>query len=230
MVIVYCDKCGRRVNDGDLAAGRAAKLAENKWLCSACVPASASAPPKPAPTRATTGVLVKTVSARRSGPVPTPKAAEPQTVPPAMPAPNRLTIALVAGGALLLLAGIALLCTGGGGDKATAGKPGETSVSSMRTPRTPESSETRGSASTPGSVTGPASPATTSGPAAAPVTQSAPAASPGADPPPDAKALSLAERARQAEKEMQDFRNQRAAKLLEDHKAWFKQNPADPWT
>jgi hypothetical protein len=226
MVIVYCDKCGRRVQDSDMADGRAAQPAEDKWLCPACVPASAPESHKPAPRRATTGIHVKAAPARRSGAVPLPRTADAPEGVPEQPAPNRVAIALVAGGALLVLAGIGILFMRGGGDKTTARKHDDVAVSSKETLHTPASSETRGSASTPGSVGGPASPATTSGPAAKP----APAASPAADPAPDANALSLAERARQAEKEMQDFRNQRVAKMLEDHKAWFKQNPADAWT
>jgi hypothetical protein len=39
--------------------------------------------------------------------------------------------------------------------------------------------------------------------------------------------MSRAERERQAEKEMEDLRNRRAARYLDEQKAWFSRNPTD---
>lgn len=39
MLIVYCEKCGHRVQDEELERGAAIKLDENQYLCSKCAPA-----------------------------------------------------------------------------------------------------------------------------------------------------------------------------------------------
>jgi len=117
-------------------------------------------------------------------------------------------------GVCFFTAGLALLCKGKGGSARTAAadthKP---TAASKETRPTAKPAEPAG-ANSPDPVRPPLK---TSG--EEPAAKAAAAAQP----------LSLAEREKQAEKEMQDFRSQRGEKLLADHKAWFQNNPGELW-
>jgi len=207
MVIVYCDKCGRRVPDDDVATGRAARTGENGWLCTAC-----AAPPKPVTQQIRTGAPSSTAAMRRSGAVRLSQTDAPPVVPQKEPAkPFVLAVAAAACGIGLLLAGIFLLCRGQSPESRPALATHARESPPAEKPLEPPLKTAAAVADSPSGKS--ASSSTAAGQAAPAVT-----------------APSMAERARQAEKEMQDFRNQRATRLLEEHRAWFKQNPSDAWT
>ncbi|MGD0090061.1 MAG: hypothetical protein ABSE73_09085 [Planctomycetota bacterium] len=238
MMIRYCEKCGQRLADTDLAAGHIVQTAEGKWVCAACAAPAA----KPAAPRLATGAQIKTGSQRRPGSptavkvpsvrktVPVSETVDTQPVPPGKPAAQRFaTIAMYAGGVILLLAGILLLVAGRGhGKNKPAGPVAEakgTPAASKDTPRKAEPPR-----KSPGLAGKPAAPPPTEEGVGAPAAKPQPPLATGAAPAPEAKELSPDERAKQVDAEMGNFRDQRAARLLEEHKAWFKQNPSDPWS
>ncbi|HEY3319078.1 MAG TPA: hypothetical protein VGP72_01180 [Planctomycetota bacterium] len=215
MIIVYCEKCGRRVSEDEIAGGSASKSGEGAWLCSACAPSAA----KPQAFRPSTAHAKAVALPRRTTgshpaavqPAPDGETAEPKRS--ALP-----LIALAGGGVCMLLAGIVLLVMSRGSVQKTRtaeSKPPEQPIQELAQKKDPPAKNSTASVREkdhpPTAVRKPNTPEAAEKQA------------------PETKELSVAERARETDKLMENFRDSRAAKLLEEHKAWFKQNPTDPW-
>ena len=197
MDIFYCDKCKKRVLGDDVAKGRAAKIAENNWLCEDCkrqmqAPVARHAAPPGAAIVALKGARTATARISRSA------AAAPQK----KSILNLIMLCSATG--ILLLIGV-FMARGTGKNSATADPRAILSA-----PTKPLNLETSTAEKVARNTSLPSPPSTVE-----PIATLAP--------------LSMAERARQSDKVMEEFRNQRAAKLLEEHQAWFKQNPLEVW-
>jgi len=161
--------------------------------------------------KTTSGVPAIPPSTRRTGAAQTTKTSGAQEAPQPKPATNLLAIGAAVGGVCLLIAGVVLLSPRkGDGPGAATAETGKASAVPKETP-------------------GPARPAESGGGAADPNSGRPASKSGGEEPVAPAKPLSLAEREKLAEKEMQEFRLQRGQKLLEGHKAWFRANPTEQW-
>ena len=232
MLIVYCESCGFRVSDEEMKSGTAVKAEENKYFCAKCAAAGGkkTAPPpvklNPRHTPDSTPRLVL----EEARPAPIRGATHQHVLPPAAqhgrsaattgkPTGKKSdSTPLVVGG---VCAGVALLLIGVfafGGKKSepgtgtdTAEKPaasqGETSSS-----RIPSAANSK-----PAPAVEP--PRVTSG-----NVNTAPTATL-----PQKATASQQDRERELEKENDERKNRIAAKLLEEHKAWFQSRPEDPW-
>ncbi|MCY3024655.1 MAG: discoidin domain-containing protein [Planctomycetota bacterium] len=208
MVIVFCEKCGKRVPEPDMDAGLAVKTAEAAWLCSACAPHRAEKRPPP-PMRTTSAVPILAAGTRRSGAAPASaeSAAAHDTLRQKAAPKAPLALLIGAGvGAVCLLLGAAVLLSGGnhGDQSAAAPKAAKTENAALATVAEAQTAKAGVTVEAAGSAQPPTA---------------------GAGVP----AVSLAERAKQAEKEMEAMRNRRAANLLAEHKAWFSRNSSNPW-
>lgn len=253
MVIVYCETCGKRVPPADVNAGLAVQTGENLWLCGSCA-AQGNALPD---TQTAPAVMPSTQSAPRISPVAgsttrQKSGGHPSTgstvrrgtqvahaAPPSVPMSTAKQFMLGAGAAALLLGVVLFLFTGKKPKPDTvAEKPPETKASNTPpTPPTPPKTtqpetkaETKrdlempmvnpdaGKTAEKGPITTPPVPPKQSG------------GDPGAITPAQLAQMTPAERQKLMDKEMEDYRTNRAQRLLDDHKAWFKQNASDPWT
>ena len=212
MIIVYCDKCGLRVSANDLGEGRAVEINPNCWLCGACAPVQQKQPappprPKSAPTKIATGV-------RRGAGQPVEMTSNSRA--PAVPQKNSTRlIAMTVGGMCFVIAGIVLVVA----NRSKASSELRARVDVKITTQLPKDGVTK--TEIPKKINTVGSPEKNPAPVA--LVQ-----------PPVPAPVALAEptritRAQEADKEMENFRETRAAALLLEHKEWFKQNAADPW-
>ena len=238
MIIVFCEKCGKRVSDNDLNEGTATQAGENLWYCSACAPAAAGASTATAsasnkPTQTARPVVATGATTRaRKGVTTTQR----RPVDGAHPAHGHagdssqkwLVPALAGGGVLLLVVGLVLMMKG----KGKVESSGTTMPIAIAPEKPPEPPKTM----TPVNPAPPTTPTTPTTPAATnPGTvnlTTRPMSIPGEGPPVEKEnpPQSLAERQRQAEKEMEEYRDHRASTLLTEAKEWYKQNASDPWS
>lgn len=214
MIIVYCDKCGLRIPETDVESGRAVQTTTNCWLCAACTPARPKPPAprlKATPNRGVTAV-------RRSALPPAEVAA---SVPArAVPQENSTRlVALTIGIMCFVIAGIVGIVISR--NKANAEiraraeaklavqPPKETTPKATEAPKnTKVANSTEKNSVSPPPIQTPA---------------------PSQNPAPATVEPTRISRAQEADKEMENFRETRAAALLLEHKEWFKQNAADPW-
>jgi|GEM_PF-5767076 len=210
MLLVYCDKCGRRVPEATVSEGRALKVGENRWICETCTP--------PAPnvsTHTTKSASPVGGNARRGTAVMTKSGAIPAPVPSGGSS-RKLVVGVLISGICMLVAAIVIILVGRSNASkralAAASTPPLVSkdVKEKEKPRPPDVAVV-----TPPTTTGIITPPT---PAPAP-----------ADPPAEGAPISKSDRAKKADKEMEEFRNQRGMKVLEELQAWFKQNPTEEY-
>ena len=226
MIIVYCDKCGLRVSESELGEGRAVELRPNYWLCSKC------APPPPVLARPptsenhlqrktkTSGVKTISSSRRNSGPK-VEQAAELQ--PGNVKKYSTAKLALIGSGAMLLIIGILFVILHKSKPEnirvVSSGKTEPAQTAKNEPPKTDSDAKmaVRNVDKNPGPTT--TSATTASGTSVAPIEVKTTLAA----------QVVRAERAKEADDEMANLRNDRAATLLEEQKAWFKSHAADPW-
>ena len=201
MVIFYCDKCKKRVLGADAGKSSAVQIEENKWLCDECAPPiQALAPQKAMPA----------AKMRRNATARIPRTGNQENVSPKKPA---LNLILFGAAGCMLLAGVIILL-----DHRSKGenpKVVDTGLKPMISNETPSKSGVS-----------PAKPS--DGPISTSNNKPAPPSVADVRPAPNQEP-SQAERARQADKEMEELLKQRAARLLEEYQAWFKQNPTEAW-
>jgi hypothetical protein len=168
MLIVYCEKCGVRVSEEDIAAKRATKVGENQYVCIKCTPRAGSTAqlPTAAATASGTKPAVRAVSRKTSeiGRMPAPAASasrtaavrSPAAAPPPSPRESKaasaaratggpakqksLTMVVAAGGGVgILLVVLLVAASRGPGDGDDAGAKDETAVAqTTETKSTPQ--------------------------------------------------------------------------------------------
>src|SRR5579862_8667716 len=126
MLIVYCEKCDRRISDAELSTGKAKRVDDNKALCPECAPAHTPLPTA-GPARVRTPPSQVTIPARSSSggttAVRIPKTvragssrkgdhAEPELPKLAKSKSNNTTIVVCAVAGVILLGGAITLVTG----------------------------------------------------------------------------------------------------------------------
>ena len=237
MLIVYCETCGFRLHEADIASGAAVLIGEHKYLCAKCAVASGRKP-QPATkivsrnTPEGTRTLRPAPDEGRAAPIK--MAAPPHILPVASHASGHLraapasakntqkkkdSTALILGGvcAAIVLVLVFVFAFGGKKDEPKTASLVPEKPSSV--PAEPAMPANPAPQKTPAPET-PAPNNPRDGDALAPNTPAgAPAAPPG----------TLQERESAMEKEMEERKVQRAAKLLEEIKAWFQTHPDDPW-
>ncbi|HYG75330.1 MAG TPA: discoidin domain-containing protein [Planctomycetota bacterium] len=223
MLIFYCEQCSQRVKQEDIASGRAVKTSETGVLCAACSPkkadASAGTSPKLQRTSGANPILGtaprRSVNApSRKEPAPAPTTAHAKGAPQKQSS-STAVLGLAGLGIMLMIAGIYL---------------------TMRKKETPQAAGSGTAAVTTAAIAAPAvkTEAPVKAPEKPPVQPvaekaAAPAVAPASANAESSPAQALAERQKQAEKEMEDLRTQRATKLLEEHKAAFARNAIGPF-
>jgi hypothetical protein len=238
MLIAYCDKCGLRLPHDAIETGDATPIDEGRYLCAKC----AGAAPAAAPRKKTTGIVPRGSPARGTSHAatadvraamhdrPSTGSAARMPIPAAAHAPAArgesskaaaqsagerapvpmLPIVLGAAGAVVFLIGVFFAMSG-------SGKTPDRPVASKPQPDVP-------------ATTAPPAPSSTGVAAKTPPTDRGPQPVQPASEQRATATLNVAERARQAEKEMEALRNERAARMLKDAQDWFARNPHDPWT
>jgi hypothetical protein len=226
--IIYCEKCGKRISAEELNEG-AVETAENQFLCAGCN-APAPAVQRPKSGQAVNQVLTQSPapSARRTTSTHIPKHSSPQAARKDTKDSSKgagkepLSLPVIAGigvGGLSLIVGLVLLF---GGRKKEIKEPGG------ETARTAATVKDEGSKAPVLKSASPPVPDPKQIIEMKPPPQQTPQLQlPVADSAPPVKAQD--DRAKQFEKEMEEFRNQRAKRVLDEHIAWFKQNPTDGW-
>ena len=236
MIIVFCEKCGKRVSDSDLSEGTATQAGENLWYCSACAPAAsgassatASASNKPTQTARPVTAGGATTRARKGVTTTQRRPVDAAHAPHAVShsgdsSPKWLVPALAGGGVLLLVVGVVLMMKGKGKVESS-----ETTTPIAVAPEKPPEIP-KVPTNVPATTTTPTTPVATN-PGTVNLT-TRPMSIPGEGPSAEKEKppLSQAERQHQAEKEMEEYRDHRASTLLAEAKDWYKQNAADPWT
>ncbi|MCY3023194.1 MAG: PA14 domain-containing protein [Planctomycetota bacterium] len=234
MIIAYCEKCGLRVPESDMANGTAVKLDEIRYHCAKCagaIPGAAAkkpstrmavrrapspatgtlepqAAPRSAPARASSGAVTLPAAARVPAPAPPAATISARGAAAAKPAGQpqaRLPVPVLIGavGGVLFLVGLVVALSGGDKEETPAKKGPETSRYAPPV----------------------------AAPAVAPKTgPEMPAPDVTAKDAEPKETVAPAERAKAAEKELEDMRNDRASRLLNDIQGWFGRNPQDPWT
>jgi hypothetical protein len=243
MLIAYCETCGFRIPESDLASGVASKLDENRYSCAKC---SAAAGAKKPPTKMITKQMVE--SARAMQPTAeAPAAASHARITPGTRAPaahgthgasatgtrsaatgaksaqSQNSVMILVGGAAGVL-GLVLIFVFMGGKKTPPETPKEKVETVAQNEPKPSPPMTTPAVTNPNTQ-----PAVKLGTPSTPT----PAITTPSNTTPATVTLSPAstqeERIRNADKELENMRLERAAKLLEEHKAWFAKNPEDPW-
>ena len=231
MLLVYCETCGFRLPEADVASGAAVLIDENKYLCAKC---AAVAEKKPlAGTKVIARKTPEGSHAIRSGPdearvSPIKIAALPHILPAASNvsaharaaagtaknAPKKSdSTRLVIGGvcaALVLVIGAVFAFSGKKDDSKTVARPAEKALIAPAAPGNPAQK-----------VVSPETPAPG---------VNKPEIANAANTPPVTPSTTLQERQRIMDRELEELKFQRAAKLLEEHKAWFQTRPDDPWS
>jgi len=242
MVIVYCETCGKRVPPPDIQSGSAVQTGENLWLCGTCaaaqnnpdalMPSTATMPaaqiPSASHARVKTGSNPTTGSTVRRGTKTTAYEA------PAIKASTAKHFIIGAGVAAVLL-GVVIFAFSGKKKQpdtvATTTKettpPKTNTVSEQKAPPKTEPVSPTTKMETPATPPTPVSPPTQPKPTGGIIAGDPKAL---ANPDVPAAPLTAAERQKLMDKEMEDYRVNRAQRLLDDHKAWFKQNPNEAWT
>lgn len=245
MVIVYCESCGKRVPPPEIESRRAVQTGENLWLCASCaiaqnnpdalMPSTATMPVAQTPTspnpRVKTGSHSSTGATVRRGSKTT------AYEPPVINASKAKQFILGSAGAALLL-GIVIFAFSG------KKKEPEAVLATTKQESTPSKASTT---TTPKSEPIPTTPSTKSEtidkskepPKSEPAKSVEPQKSSGGIIAGDPKSITTpaqptvpltpAERQKQMDKEMEEYRVNRAQRLLDEHKAWFKQNPNEAW-
>ena len=243
MLIAYCETCGFRIPESDLTSGSAVKLDENRYACAKCTAAStAKKPPTKMLTRQAVESARATLQSAGTPPTTPPQgratlgagraapsaghsthsaasATASRTAAPAKAAKNaNATLILVGGGAGAL--GLLLIVLFAGGKK-----PVETNPTTDK-PDVVAQNETKTGASsaiTPGATSVTNSPVTPAVKLGGTTTAETPAAV-------TLSPANAQERIRNADKELENMRDERAARLLEEAKAWYAAHSEDPWT
>jgi len=113
MVILFCEKCGMRIVEADLASGSAKSLEDSKAICGKCAPAAAPAQPPPATTKLAPvkpGSAVKKATPARAGTStvrPARDHGSPAHTKGAPPQKSNTGVIVMIAGAAVLLLGIA---------------------------------------------------------------------------------------------------------------------------
>jgi len=232
MLIVYCETCGKRIVDDELHSGAARKIDENQYVCSKCAVAPLAAALSSALQNTPSGKVPSLVAAdiddgsklrtrsgsrnkRTSGGNEIVQRATTtvgrQSQPPekivAVKKDSTMTYVAIAAGVIVVI-GIAATLMGGG---VKTPPPVAASADKNAKPSAPPLALKKEPAATPALipvVTSPIVPMTKT-----PVSEPAQ--------PPKA--------ARNADKEMEEFRNNLAEEKLKEAQEWFAKNPADPW-
>ncbi|HEY3323900.1 MAG TPA: discoidin domain-containing protein [Planctomycetota bacterium] len=210
-----------RVSEADMSAGNAVKATgSDAWLCGECAPRAAPKPPLPV--RASLSTAAVPAGPRRSATATAVPARETSREKAPAKRQSTLVMGLIAGGVCLMIAGAILLANNKRNatlDQASRGeeKPlvitprGNSVPGDSPKPAAGESSRTAGRATSPAQER------------EAPVRPAANNAAPAME------TLSLAEREKRAEQEMQEMRNGRATRILDEAKAWAARNPKNQW-
>lgn len=246
MVIVYCEACGKRVPPAELNAGQAVQTGENLWLCGSCaaqndgtlMPSTATMPAAQTPTNppSSPNFRIKTGSNPSTG-----STVRRTTKTTAYEAPKvklKMVHYYIAGAAVAALAlGAIIVGLSGSSSQPVAVAPAkekEAPPKEMTAPKTSGSTETKAPTKTETVPTTPKAEATTTAEAVPAHPKQPSGGIISGDPkvlatttptPP----LTAAERQKQMDKEMEEYRTNRAQRLLDDHKAWFKQNPNEAY-
>ena len=221
MNIIYCEKCGHRISKEEINDGEAVETGENQWLCREChepVPqakrpkSGQAAPPVFAPGPSQAAAARRSTSThipRRTTSTDARRDSAKESSKEGLSLP---VIAAIGVGGLSLIVGLVLLFSG---PKPKEDKPGDAAVAVVEN-----------GASTPPAVNAP----TATAPATTQMIEMKPPDRALAPAAPDATAVVTNEdRAKQFEKEMEDFRNQRARRVLDEHIAWYQKNPTEGW-
>ncbi|MCY3019405.1 MAG: hypothetical protein NTW87_10325 [Planctomycetota bacterium] len=236
MLIVYCDKCGVRVDEADLRSGAASKSGDTHTLCAKCTAENA---PARAPHR--TGTL-RTVSAAPPAAAPSARTSKAVARTQARPehetvraasvsgqlrattsartaaGPSSQTRIIVAG----VFAGVGLAVLVGALAMKRSAPSSAAAAKTERQPTKPaDPAPPQRDAATGGTPAGSTRP-----PATAPITTPDASSKPATEPAPPQQP----DRAQKVAREMEDVRSLAGASRLEAAKAYFRDNPDDPFT
>lgn len=227
MVILYCETCGLRISESDANSGKALQTGENAWQCASCAnasnPSAATAPAAPAasapPKRIESGTkqrVSKNVSTLHRVEVDRRAIKKP------------INTSLIAGVCGAAVAGLLLVVfmRMGKGDATTP--VAKTSPPSGGDSKAPSAVTTSDSVKTPPSSSGATQPAATASSKSAGTGASVPnvVESPATPKTADAPKAPM-DLAKQADLEMENFRNGRAQRLLDDARQLLAQNPGE---
>lgn len=194
MIIVFCETCGLRIAETEIAEQRARKVDDHLWICAGCCAA-------PAPTSADVPVesppAEKPVLRQKETRSITASLRPKPSIPPKKALPRNAMVPVIAGGIVfLLIIGFVL-------SRPTQAPQGQAA------PPTPNATVVETTKSPPKTIV---------------TAEQTPLNTPATPKPGPSVSQTMAERMRESQSAMENIRDQRAMTLLDEHKLWFANN------